>query len=74
MTKLLETALKKVAELPEAEQDAVARLILDELEDEPRWERAFVGSRERLARLADAAREEVRRGEVVPGDPATRDG
>ena len=74
MTKLLEAALEKVTELPEPEQDAIARLILDELEYEARWQQAFAGSQDLLARLAGAAREEIDRGEVLPDDPATRDG
>ncbi len=74
MTQLLEAALRKVAELPEAEQDAIARLILDELADEARWRRNFAASQDLLARLADAAREEIRRGDVVSDDPATRGG
>ena len=74
MTKLLDTALKKVTELPEPEQDAIARLILDELENEARWQLTFAGSQDLLARLVGAAREEIDRGEVLPDDPATRDG
>ena len=71
MIKLLETALKKVAELPEPEQDAIARLILDEIEDEARWRRAFAGSQDVLARLAEATRGEIGRGEVSPDEPGT---
>lgn len=74
VTKLLETALKKVTGLPEPEQDAIARLILDELENEVRWQQTFAGSQDLLARLVGAAREEIDRGEVLPDDPATRDG
>jgi hypothetical protein len=34
MTNLLEKALREAARLPEPEQDRIARLILDEIEDE----------------------------------------
>ena len=37
MTRLLEQALTEVKKLPEAKQDAIASLILDELADEQRW-------------------------------------
>ena len=37
MTKLLEMALTKAAELSDAEQDRIAQLVLNELEEEARW-------------------------------------
>lgn len=37
MTGLLERAFAKAATLPEAEQDALAALILAEIESEQRW-------------------------------------
>jgi hypothetical protein len=61
MTSLLEKALQGAARLPEAEQDRIARLILDEIEDEARWQCSFATSQDRLAALADAAREEISR-------------
>ncbi len=41
MTSLLEHAVKKVAALPDNEQDAIAALILEALEDETRWDKTF---------------------------------
>ena len=41
MTKLLEMALTKAAELSDAEQDRIAQLVLDELEEEARWAATF---------------------------------
>jgi hypothetical protein len=64
MTQLLEKALIAVYELPPAEQDAIAALILDELTDEARWNETFASSQESLAKLADKVREEVRKGRV----------
>ena len=55
MTELLEKALAKVARLPDHEQDAFARWLLDELESERRWSRAFETSQGRLAELAREA-------------------
>ena len=39
-------------------------MILDELADESRWERAFAESQEPLARLAAKVRDEIRAGNV----------
>ncbi len=61
MTKLLENALKRVSALPDDEQDAVASIILEELDDEARWRATFARSQDALARLADAARAEIGR-------------
>src|SRR3990170_1137938 len=55
MTKLLERAVEKVRKLPDLEQDAIAALILEELEDEARWEKAFAHSQDALAKLAQEA-------------------
>jgi hypothetical protein len=72
MTELLERALEKVKALPENEQNAIAALILDEieeLEDEAHWDRAFAGSADALAKLATAAMAEDRAGKTEPLDP-----
>lgn len=61
MTPLLQQALSKVQQLPDEQQDAIASLILDELADEARWEQSFANSQQTLARLAEKAREDVRR-------------
>jgi hypothetical protein len=71
MTSLLENALREAARLPESEQDRIARLILDEIEDEARWQNSFEKSQDRLAALANAAREEIARGNVREDDPST---
>ena len=55
MTQLLEQALAKVAQLPHDEQEAVAALILAELDAEQRWTEAFRTSPDQLAVLADEA-------------------
>jgi hypothetical protein len=58
MTELLEKAIAQVQQLPETEQDAIAALILEELEDEQRWDEMFARSPDVLARLAAEAEEE----------------
>lgn len=68
MTQLLEDALRRVAALPQEEQDAIASQIIETLEDEAIWKEKLAGSSEKLLRLADNAREENRRGETKPLD------
>ena len=55
MTKLLEKAVELARQLPESEQDAIARLVLDEIEAERRWDQLFAKSPEKLSKLADKA-------------------
>lgn len=69
MTKLLEQAVEKAKNLPDSEQDAIASIILEELEDEAKWERRFSVSKDSLAKLASEAMEEERRGETKELDP-----
>jgi hypothetical protein len=64
---LLEQALTEVRKLPEAEQDAIAALILEELADERRWQESFARSQEQLARVVVKVREEVAAGRVQSG-------
>ena len=66
MTALLEQALAEVHKLPPDQQDAIAALILEELADEAKWDRAFAQSQDALARLADKVRAEKRSGQVKP--------
>ncbi len=67
MTQLLEEALTEVRKLPESEQDAIATLILAELEDERRWQETFARSQDQLARLAAKVREDIQAGRVERG-------
>lgn len=69
MTKLLERAVEKARKLPDPEQDAIAAIILEELEDEARWEEAFARSRDALAKLAQEAMLEDRAGKTKELDP-----
>lgn len=72
MTKLLKKAFERASGLPDAEQDAIAAVILEELEDEVRWRETFARSRDALSRLAREVREDVAHGETFPFDPASR--
>ena len=62
MTATLEKAIKQVSNLPEAEQEAIGALILEEIASESRWDAQFAGSQDTLAGLAEKARAELKRG------------
>lgn len=64
MTQLMEKALAEIKKLPEADQDAIAAIILEEISDELRWDEAFARSQDELASLADRVREDIRAGRV----------
>ena len=64
MTQLLERALSEVSKLSESDQDVIAALILDELEDERRWDSAFAKSQDQLMGLAARVRADIAAGRV----------
>lgn len=69
MTELLEKAIERVKRLEASEQDAIATKILEELEKEEKWDRAFAQSQDSLAKLATEAMEEYQAGETEALDP-----
>ncbi|PIU56803.1 MAG: hypothetical protein COS88_02430 [Chloroflexi bacterium CG07_land_8_20_14_0_80_51_10] len=68
MTRLLEKAFKDASKLPDIEQNALAKWLLEELEAERKWDKAFAESEDILGRLADEAIEDHRRGKTAPLD------
>ncbi len=71
MTELLEEAIAKIKTLPDNEQDTIATIILEELEEERKWERAFADSQDMLAKLAAEAMTEYQAGKTQELDPET---
>lgn len=69
MSELLEYAISRLKTLPADEQDAIAAMILEELEDERRWDEAFARSPDLLAKLASEAMAEYRTGKTQELDP-----
>ena len=65
MTQLLDDVIKKITKLPDAEQDALAALLIDELEDEHRWDESFAKSQDKLAAMSAKVDEDVRAGRVT---------
>ena len=64
MTQLLEEAIQQIHNLPAAQQDAIAAVILDELADEQQWDAAFARSQDKLARMAEKVREDIKAARV----------
>ncbi|MGK7889389.1 MAG: hypothetical protein AB4042_08640 [Leptolyngbyaceae cyanobacterium] len=71
MTELLERAIAQLKTLPTDKQDAIATLILEELEEEQRWDHSFARSPDLLANLATEAMAEYRAGNTQELDPET---
>lgn len=69
MTELLEQAIARLKTLSTDKQDAVATLILEEIEDEGRWDESFARSPDLLAKLAAEAVVEYRAGKTQELDP-----
>ncbi|PSO50611.1 MAG: hypothetical protein BRC33_02645 [Cyanobacteria bacterium SW_9_44_58] len=64
MTELFEKAIERIKRLEASEQDAIAVKILEELEDEDKWNTAFAQSQDSLAKLAAEAMEEYNAGQT----------
>jgi hypothetical protein len=71
MTELLEAAIAKLKTLPTDEQNTIATLILEELEEEQRWDDSFARSPDLLAKLAAEAMTEYRAGKTQELDSET---
>ncbi len=72
MTNLLEKAFKQAAKLSESSQDAIAAIVLEELEDEKKWEISFSNSQKSLSELATKVSKEIEDENTLPFDPASR--
>ena len=68
MTRLLEKAFEEASKLPEAEQDTLAEMLLNDLASEERWTDAFAKSQDELAVLAEEALTEFKQGKTRPID------
>ena len=70
MTELLKKAFDAASKLTPQQQDAIATLLLDEIESDQQWDQAFQGSADELSSLADEALREHREGRSEPLDPS----
>ena len=69
MTQLMEKAIEKLREVPEAQQDRLARFLLNELEEDDRWLRSTVKHEGQLERLVGEVLADDARGNCEPLDP-----
>lgn len=70
-TQLLERAFAEAAKLPDRDQDALAALVMEELESEKKWDDAFANSQDMLAQMAEQALVEHKAGATRPLDVDT---
>ena len=68
MTKLLKTAFEKASRLPDVEQNALAKWLLEELETEKKWDQSFAESEDILGQLGDEALAAQEQGKTKPMD------
>jgi hypothetical protein len=64
MTALLEKAFDRVSALPTKRENALAHLILTEIDVHAQWDASFKSSQHELAKLAGNALAEHRKGET----------
>ena len=66
MSHLMEQALEKARQLPEHDQEAIAAIILQEIESEQRWDELFSRpeSADMLSGMADEALAEAKAGQA----------
>ena len=69
MTRALDAAIAKLANLPADEQDRIAQWLLYELRDEEHWARQFAASQDALSKLAAEARADRAASRTVDLDP-----
>jgi hypothetical protein len=68
MTTLLSRAFEQATQLPDVEQNALAKWLLDELQADREWSKAFAESEDVLDKLADEAIQAKRQGKTTPLD------
>lgn len=69
-TQLLKQAFEKASQLPEEEQNFIARWLIRAIEsDSQLWDAAFASSIEKLDELGEQALAEYRAGRTEPLDP-----
>ena len=62
-----EKAIGEARKLPNSQQDAIAAIILEELADKRRWDKAFAASQDVLSRMKAEVRRVIVEGRVRGG-------
>lgn len=65
MTSMLEKALNEASKLPDIEQNALARWVLEEIESDRKWDAIFAESEDSLGVLAIEALSEEEQGNTT---------
>jgi hypothetical protein len=68
MTQLLKRAFQEACKLPAADQNALAKWLLQELAAEKKWDKMFADSEDVLDQMADEALRLNKRGKTGPLD------
>ena len=67
MTELLAHAISEIKKLSEADQDAIAQHLLDELKDEQAWQKSFAATTdEQWDKMAEKVRRNIKQGKITP--------
>ena len=69
MTKTLEEAIERLRQMSEDRQDALAKLLLHEIEEDERWQKSTANHADKIQGLVQDVLEAERRGECEPLDP-----
>ena len=69
MTKALQDAIERLKQAPEDRQDALAALLVHELEEDERWSKSTATHSGKLEAFVQDVLEANRRGECEPLDP-----
>ncbi len=69
MTEILQQAIERLRLAPEDRQNALAALLLHELDEDERWASSTAANAEKLRGLVQDVLEADRRGECQPLDP-----
>lgn len=68
MTSMLEKAFSEASKLPDIEQNALARWVLEEIESDKKWDALFAESEDSLGALALEALSEEQQGNTTKLD------
>ncbi len=69
MTKALEKVIERLQQMPDERQDALAAMVLHEIEEDERWMRSTVTNEGKLQGLVVDVLEADRLGQCEPLDP-----
>ncbi len=71
MTKSLEKAIERLQQMPADRQDALAALLVHEMDEDNRWSQSTAANEQKLRGLIGEVLAADRRGECEPLDPET---